>query len=398
MISPEDALKLLLDNSSTADIRQVPLVSAAGMVLAVDVHCDADLPSYDSAAFDGFAVRGSDLRYDIASRNSAADPSSGVLKAGTAYPVIAGDPLPEGTDRIVPVQDASVKETVLYLEASPEEGANIMSRGRFLESGQIVLEHGTRLSQQHLGIAALAGRESLCVYSRPRVGLVSVGEDLVPPTWRPAPGRSRDPVTPLLRAQLCSSGFDPEMTLRASGETSGLQRALEQSLECCRVLLVSGCGASTVPIIEKMGFTILFRTVEQHPAEDLAVGVGKEGMSVFVLPREPMAALVATEEYVLPCLRRRSGNKGCRKRNYFGQTTFSYSKEPGILHFLGVLAYREGTDWKLHLPERKGSGGLAGSVSVNALALAGPDRISFREGDPMQFHFLSSTAGELSFA
>ncbi|MBN2586383.1 MAG: molybdopterin molybdotransferase MoeA [Candidatus Fermentibacteraceae bacterium] len=398
MVQAEEALRIALESSDRVGELTVTLDSACGLILAEDIHADTDLPCIDAAACDGFALRGGELRYEIPMKNSMEDPGSVALSPGKAFPVLRGDPLPEGTDRIVPAAEATVEDTVIYLDRIPMPGANVHSRGESASTGQLVLERGSRLSQQHLGIAALAGREVLRVCRRPVTGLMSVGERIVPSTWRPAPGRSRDPVIPLLKGQLRCCGFTPRMTVQASPERERLTSALRQATGCCEVLLVSGGAGPVSEALEDMGFSFLFRMVAQHPAGSFACSKGPGGETVFLLPDEPLPAMISTEEYVLPCLRRMSGFKGCRKRVYAGETTFDYGKEPGRMHFLAVLAYREGNDWKLHLPDPGIPGDLMGSMSVNALAVAGADQLSVRAGDLMSFHFLCSAAGELSFA
>ncbi len=398
MVPAEEALRLALESADRRGELAVTLDSACGLILAEDIHSDIDLPCIDAAACDGFALRGEELRYEISMKNSVEDPGSGVLSPGRAFPVVRGEPLPEGADRIVPASEAKVEDTVMYLENIPLPGANIHCRGEAVSIGQLVLENGTRLSQQHLGIASLAGREVLRVFRRPVTGLLSIGEQLVPSTWRPAPGRSRDPVMPLLKGQLCCSGFTPRMTLHASWERERLSSALQQAMGCCEVLLVSGGAGPASEVLENMGFSFLFRMVAQHPAGSLACSKGPGGEIVFLLPDEPIPAMISTEEYVLPCLRKMSGFKGCRKRVYAGETTFDYDKGPGRMHYLAVLAYREGSDWKLHRPDPGRPGDLMGSMSVNALAIAGSEQLSVRTGDLMSFHFLFSAAGELSFA
>jgi molybdopterin biosynthesis enzyme len=202
----------------------------------------------------------------------------------------------------------------------------------------------------------------------------------------------------MLKAQLSCSGFSPGVALHASSERERLTSALEQTAACCEVFLAFGGTGSVSAILDELGYSFLFRMVAQHPAGSLACARGPCGQMVFIMQADLLSALVSTEEYVLPCLRSMSGYKGCRKRVFLGETTFEYSKEPDRQHFIGTLAYREGSAWKLHRPEQGGSGDLTGTGSINSLAIAGSQQISLRNGDPMPFHFLCSAAGEISFA
>ncbi|OPL18396.1 MAG: hypothetical protein AVO35_06015 [Candidatus Aegiribacteria sp. MLS_C] len=394
MISSEDALRIVLENSSPGGCSTLPLDGVTGLVLAEDVHSDTDLPCVDSAACDGFAVYGEELRYEL---SSGIDLPEKTLEK-CAFPVRKGDPVPRGTDRVVCRERASVEDGILYIEEAPLSGANVVGRGETAGEGRLLIETGTRLSPQHVGIAALAGREVLRVFTRPATAVVSVGDDLVPSTWRMAPGRARDPLMPLLRSQLECGGFSPVVVIHASVEKDRLTEGLEQALSCSEVVLVAGCSGTASLVLEQMGFEAVFRSVAQSPAGDLVFAVGKGGGRVFLLPDEPVSAMVAAEEYVLPCLRSMSGFKGCRKRVYSGESTFDHQKPSGLLSFVGVLAYREGNSWKLHRPEHTRTSGLPGCASINALALAAPDRLGITTGEKVPFHFLCSTAAEISFA
>jgi molybdopterin biosynthesis enzyme len=188
------------------------------------------------------------------------------------------------------------------------------------------------------------------------------------------------------------------LTLRASSERRNLARALDQAMGCCDVLLVVGGSGPTAAVLDGMGFSFLFRMVAQEPAGSLACAMNKEGTVMFLLPNRILPALVSAEEYVIPSLRRMAGFKGCRKRVFVGESTFDYAKEPGRQNFIGVLAYREGSDWKLHRPDSGGSGYHTVTGNMNSLAIAGADQLSIRSGDPLNFHFLCSAAGEMSFA
>lgn len=403
MISTVDALQIVLENAGQPFVIQLPLDNAAGYVLANDIHSDIDMPPFNRSAMDGYAITGDGLRYELLEEIVAGNSGAVTLGQGLAAPIMTGAPVPEGADRIVIVENSRVDESVLYLDKVPDPGANICWRGQDIKEGQTVLEHGTRLASQHLGIAAAAGMGVLSVFSKPRIALVTTGTEVIPPTWIPSPGTVRNINMSLMKAQLSLGGFPVDLSVHSADDPESLKATFKQLLRCTDVLIVAG-GVSKgtrdfVPsVLESIGIQLHFRMVAQKPGKPLLFGNDPEGRPVFGLPGNPVSVMVSLEEYVLPLLRKRAGCKGYHKRIYHGEITSDYRKKPGRLHFLRVIAYRESHTWKLHHPESSGSGDLMSTVNVNALALAGEDVLSLRSGDILPFHFFYSTAGELSFA
>ncbi len=402
MLSTEEALRLVLGYAGPQVEKIVPLTYSAGYVLAEDIHSDIDMPPFDRSAMDGFAVCGDEHTHDLIKEITAGETRRIGIEPGRAAPIMTGAPIPHGADRVVMIEDCTTRESVLYLERVPPKGANICWRAEDITAGQMVLEKGTPLAQQHLGIAAMAGRGVLKVFGRPSIGILTTGTEVVPPTWIPSPGHVRNANLPLMIAQLQLAGFTDVIPMHAADDPSSIEASISQLLETSDVLVLAG-GVSKgtrdfVPsVLESLGVSIHFRQVAQKPGKPLLFGSFPSGQPVFGLPGNPLSVMVSIEEYVLPLLRMMSGFKGCHKRLYHGLMTSEYSKKPGRLHYLRVLAYREGDLWKLHLPDTSGSGDLMSSVNVNALAMVGANALSVMSGDILPFHFLSSTAGELSF-
>ncbi len=404
MIPVEEALKLVLDNSGEPEMEEVSIDRAVDHVLAFDVHSDIDMPPFNRSAMDGFAISGDDLRHELLEEIVAGDAREIRVKPGLGCPIMTGAPVPEGADRVVIVEETVVEDSVLHLERVPPEGANICWKGEDIKKGHMVLEHGTRLSQQHMGIAAMAGKGVLPVFKKPRIAVVTTGTEIIPPTWIPSPGQVRNANLPLITSQLSMSGFPAAVSVHSADDPDSLRGTFRQLLSCSDVLIVAG-GVSKgtrdfVPsVLESLGVKLHFRIVAQKPGKPLIFGSSVAGKPVFGLPGNPVSVMVSIEEYVLPLLRKRSGFKGYHKRIYHGEITSDYRKKPGRLHFLRVIAYREGSDdWKLHHPNSSGSGDLMSTVNVNALAIVGSDQLSIQAGETLPFHFFNSTAGELAFS
>jgi len=403
MISTEEALRLILEGACAPIAGMASLEAAAGMVLAEDVRSDIDMPPFDRSAMDGFAVAGDGHRFDLIEEIAAGDSRDAAVSLDKAAPIMTGAPVPRGADRVVMMEDCSVTDSVLLIDRVPAVGANICRQGEDIRAGQVVLEQGTRLGPQHMGIAAMAGREVLKVFRKPDISILTTGTEVIPPTWAPSPGTVRNANSPLMRSLLGMAGFPVHQWAHSADDPESLKSTTEQLLSASDVLIIAG-GVSMgtkdfIPsILESMGVSIRFRNVAQKPGKPLLFGTDPEGRPVLGLPGNPVSVLVSLEEYVLPMLRRMSGFRGYRKRLFHGEMTCPYVKEPGRLHFLRVLAYRERDLWMIHMPETSGSGDLMSASVTNALAIVGEEATRVSPGDPIPFHFLSSSTGEMSFA
>jgi molybdopterin molybdotransferase len=315
---------------------------------------------------------------------------------------MTGAPVPEGADRVVMVEHARVEEQELLIDSIPEEGANICRRAEDIKAGQVVLKRGTRLSGQHLGIAAMAGRNVLQVYGKPSTGIVTTGTEVVPANWKPSPGMVRNANLPLMESILAMNGFTETLSLHSADDPDSLRETYSQLLDSSDVIVTAG-GVSMgtrdfVPgVLESLGVRLLFTAVAQKPGKPLTFGLGPRGQPVFGLPGNPVSVLVSMEEYVLPLLRRSSGTERYRKRAYTGRIESGIRKKPGRLNYLRVSASAGESGWILRMPETSGSGDLMSTSSVNALALAPSEAEVIEPGGALPFHFLSTFAGELAF-
>ncbi len=403
MISYKDALKIVLMNAPEPISVKVRLVEAVGYVLTEDVHSDIDMPPFDRSAMDGFAVCGAEHTHELLDEIPAGSVSELIITPGIAAPIMTGAPVPEGADRVVKVENTEIEYSILYIRDIPEKGANICLQGEDIKAGHMVLEHGTRLAHQHIGIAAMAGKGILEVYRKPSIALLTTGAEVIPSTSRPAPGMIRNANLPLMCAQISPTEFPIKVSTHVTDDPDSIKATVSQLIDAADVLIIAG-GVSKgtrdyVPsVLDSLNVRLHFRSVAQKPGKPLLFGTTLEGKPVFGLPGNPVSVMVSMEEYVIPMLRKMAGFKGFHKRTYHGRLTTAVRKKAGCMNFLRVLAYREGDDWRLHVPGTSGSGDLMSTANVNALAIVAADVTSVEPGETLPFNFMFSTAGEMSFA
>jgi molybdopterin molybdotransferase len=328
-IAPHQADGLIARYPTRYGIDKVTLAEASGRVLAEDLFADRDWPPYDRVAMDGIAVAASAWesglrRFRISGSQYAGAPRQTLGDAEGCLMAMTGAILPAGCDRVIRIEDVSLgeKESAGYaaVKASAEASAfkNIHRRGSDRKAGDQVLTKGQILRAPEAGIIASLGLSEVAVYRRPRVALVTTGDELVPVGATPLEHQVRQSNGPALQAALRLEGIDVAWT-HVSDDAATLQRGLVAALEACDILLVTG-GVSMgerdlVPAaLSAIGVSEVFHKLKQKPGKPIWFGVaaGHEAENtsrlVFALPGNPVSVLVCFRRYVLPALRRSMGH------------------------------------------------------------------------------------------
>jgi len=315
VITVAEALAVIARNSPSKSVERVPLSEGLGRTLAGDIRSDVDWPPFDTSAMDGYAVRLSDLGQPGAwlperpGAVVAGDVPPEPIAPGEAVRVMTGAPLPDGTEAVIPVEQARREVGRVRLDAMPAAGADFRSRAESIPSGSLLVPAGGRLTPGDLALAALAGADPLSVVARPRVAVVPTGNELVPARDRPRPGQIRDSNGPMLLAFCRARGFPARELDRVADEASGLASLFAAAGTEEDVLVTSG-GVSAgdldlLPGIARAeGFEILFHGVSVRPGKPIAFGRRGETLW-FGLPGNPVSSSVCFHLFVrfaLDCL------------------------------------------------------------------------------------------------
>jgi len=298
-----------------------PLREALGLTLAADVASRTDLPAFTNSAMDGYAVRAQDLlgagpaspvALPVDGDIAAGDTRWHVLAPGHAMRIMTGAPLPEGADAVVAVEDTDGGTAEAAFLLAPAPGRHVRHQGEDVRVGDVVLRSGTLLSPGHLALAAAANVPELEVIRRPRVSVVSTGDELVPAG------------SELGHGQIVNSN---ELMLAALVEAAGAEVArsshLPDDLEVMREVLLDPPGEPDLVLTsggvsmgaydtvkEALGGAgvVEFAKVAMRPGMPQGFGlVGPRAVPVITLPGNPLSSLVSFHVFVLPALRRLSG-------------------------------------------------------------------------------------------
>ncbi len=299
----------------------VPLDAARGRRIAEDVVADGPWPVTDRSAMDGFAMAtgGSGIvagtSFPIVGQALAGHPFDTALTAGQAVRIMTGGVVPEGADTVVKVEDTSGFESAENVEvrADVPSGANIRLQGSEIAPGTTLMTRGTRLGAAQIGALAVLGHANVAVFRRPRVAILSTGDEVVPIDQKPLPHQVRDSNAWALAAQIEECGGEPIRLGIASDEASDLRSRLDDGLARADVVLtIGGVSKGTHDLVHgtlrDLGVESVFHGVIVKPGKPLYFGRRGDGPPfVFGLPGNPASAFTTFHVFVRPLIRALGG-------------------------------------------------------------------------------------------
>lgn len=321
--TPEEVLAIIESEfAPVAGTETVALSGAMGRVLAADIAAEEFVPGFDRSTMDGYAVRARDT-FGCTDAIPAILPLQGevlmgqgadfALEKGCCAAVPTGGAVPEGADSVVMLEyTEDYGDGTIGVLKSTAPGQNMIFRGDDVYPGKTVLEKGRVLSSQDIGALAAIGRVRVPVARRLTVGVISTGDELVPPEATPGPGQVRDVNSPMLEAMLGAFGVDVINYGIVTDEEALLSKKVTRAVSECDAVLLSGGSSVGVKdaacrIIESMG-QLLLHGIAIKPGKPTILG--KTGCKPLVgLPGHPVAAYFITKLFVLPLLSRLMGRK-----------------------------------------------------------------------------------------
>ena len=313
MHSVAQALEIVLANVRPLLPEMVALTPLAlGLVLAEDIASDLDMPPFDKAMMDGFALRTGDLRNGQAELTIVEEIPAGKtptvdVEANQASRIMTGAPIPQGVDAVVMIERCELLPNlrVRINEPRARPGLNILERGKEMRVGETVLEAGTRLRPQELGLLATVGRTGVMARPAPHVAVLSTGDEIVEPSVRPGPGQIRNSNGPMLAAQVARAGGVPRFLGIARDEPNHLRDMITEGLQSDVLILSGGVSAGKLDLVPGMlaelGVEALFHKVAMKPGKPILFGI-KGSKLVFGLPGNPVSSLIGFELFVRPAI------------------------------------------------------------------------------------------------
>ena len=389
MLTYQDALAQILAQAALLTPVQTRLADAIGLVLAEDLTTPFDLPPFDNSSMDGFAVRAADLQIipttlAIAGEIAAGALSIPALLPNTALRIMTGAPLPGGADTVVPVEETVEAQEVgkiTFLEAVTQ-GQYIRRAGEETTRGSVVVPKNARLRPAEIGMAATVGRAEVLAYPKPRVAIVSTGDELVEPGTELKRGQIYNSNAYALAAQVQQAGGVVVQKLHARDTPDALREAFD-ACAGADILITSG-GVSVgdfdyVKAVFAERGTVDFWRVAIRPGKPLAFGQWNKTL-FFGLPGNPASSMVTFELFVRPALRKLAGHSALTRPEIRAVLTKDASHTPGRQSYQRAIVSGEPGGYQVRTTGAQGSGMLSPLVQANALLVLSSETALFPAG------------------
>ena len=340
-LTVDEALERILARVERLPSERVALLDALGAVLVDDLVADRDVPPFRNSAMDGYAVRGADVatapvRLRVTGDIAAGATPRGTLGAGEAMRIMTGAPLPDGADTIVRVEDTDNRTDTVTITVPVARGLSVRAAGEDLKQGETVLRAGTVLRAAEIGVLATLGQAAVSVTKRPRVAVLSTGDELVELDQPLGPGQIRDANRYSLSAAVGALGATalPGSIVRDTADD--LRRALRAAAAMADLIVTSG-GVSVgdhdhvKPVVDELG-AMDFWSIAIRPGRPLAFGA-IDGTLIFGLPGNPVSSLLGFELFVRPALLKMAGRTLLQRPRVTARLEDPLDTPPGLRFF-----------------------------------------------------------------
>ena len=321
MISVHDALTTILETVAPLAGERLGLLQAVGRVLAEEIRSAREVPPFANSAMDGYAVRWEDIReaspeqpvhLDVLEVIQAGAVPQNAVTIGTTCKIMTGAVMPHGADTVIRVEDTEEHDGRVWIKRQERPGTHIRESGEDIHPGQTVLENGRVLRPADIGLLASIGRSLVLVRQRPRVAILSTGNELVEVDEALRPGQIVNSNAYTLAAAVQEAGGVPVPLPIARDTLAEIRAALHEAVRHDVVLSTGGVSVGDFDFVkaamDELGIRRLFWQVAQKPGKPLTFGLLRE-RPYFGLPGNPVSALVCFYLYVRPALARMTGHE-----------------------------------------------------------------------------------------
>jgi molybdopterin molybdotransferase len=386
----EEARKIILDSVAPLGIEQVSLLDAVDRVLAAGVASPWELPHTTNSAMDGFALRAAEAAQPGGLRVAGFLPAGGApgpaLAPGTAMRILTGAPLPSGADAVLPLEGAEEREGLVRPTRPVRPGDHVRRRGEDISQGETVLRPGTVLGPAEVSALATCAHLLVPVFRRPRVAILSTGDELVPPGAPLAPGQIHDSNALAVAAAVRQAGGLPAMLGIARDQPDELRRLLEEGLGADALVTTAGVSAGdrdyVRDVLDGLSVRQVFWKVDIKPGRPTAFAL-RGRTAIFSLPGNPVSTLMTFEQFVRPALLRMQGHARVLRPLVRAALREGLAHRPGRVHLLRVRLERRGDGLEAVSAGNQETGILKTMLQADGLALIPAAQGDVETGGPV---------------
>ncbi|OLE12521.1 MAG: hypothetical protein AUG89_07325 [Acidobacteria bacterium 13_1_20CM_4_56_7] len=401
VLSFEEARRVVQQHAAAVTAPQteaVDLLAAADRVLAEQITADRNLPPFPRSTRDGYAVRSADLFQLPATLDVIAEIKAGekleripsMISSGQAAAIMTGAPVPSGADAVVMVEYTSEREQRVEITRAVAPGENVVPEGAEAREGTVLISRGTRLNDAAIALAASVGKSQLQVYKRPRVAVLTTGDEIVDVNATPGPTQIRNSNSYSLAVQIAKAGGEPVLLPIAPDEPSGLRRLMEEGLKSDLLLMTGGVSMGRYDLVEQvlaeLKAEFFFTGAKIQPGRPVVFGrsaaQGTGGDKYFFgLPGNPVSTMVTFELFARPMLESLAGMSARKLKFVHAKLKSEIRVKSGLKRFLPAILSGEFEDSQVELVRWQGSGDIAATALANCYIVVPQDCEKIQAGE-----------------
>ncbi len=415
VLSFEDARRAVEDHASRlspSGNEVVDLLHSAGRTLAESVTADRDIPPFPRSTRDGYAVRAADLAHLPTTLTVIGEIKAGplpgkvpsLLNRGQAFSIMTGAPVPPGADAVVMVEYTSLQGDRVEVTKEIAPGENIVAQAAEAKRGSLLLDRGTRLNEAAIALVASVGKSRLQVFARPRVAVLTTGDEIVDLDAEVGPTQIRNSNSYSLAAQIQQAGADPVLLPIAPDEPHRLRELIEQGLQSDLLLMTGGVSMGRYDLVEQvlaeMHAEFFFTGAKIQPGRPVVFGRVPRGADTLVrevsapplllnqahkyffgLPGNPVSTMVTFELFARPMLEALAGMSPRALMFLHARLKSEIRVKQGLKRFLPAILSGQYEDSQVELVSWQGSGDIAARSRSNCLLVIPPDREHILTGE-----------------
>ena len=376
MLSVEEAQREILGRVRVLPSERVDVLAALGRVLAEPIRSTRRIPPWPNSSMDGYAVRAADARPSatlrVVGRVVAGSLPTRAVRAGEAVRIFTGAPLPGGADAVIPQEDVDARDGVIALRSAVEPGAYVRPAGEDVREGDLVLEPGRAIGAAEIGLLAALGRTQVAVGRRPRVAVLSTGNELADLGTEPTPAQIPNSNTYALMAQVMETGGVPLNLGVVPDRLDAIAERIARGAEADVLVSSAGVSVGELDLVREAlvnaGAELHLWKVDMRPGKPITFG-SLGGKPVFGLPGNPVSAMVTFELFVRPMLLAMQGRRGTGRPTVRATALAPIVNRGSRRGYLRVVLEARDGRWGARLTGEQGSGILRSMVSADGLAV-----------------------------
>jgi len=393
MISVDEALQLVLQNTVSLKPVKQKISDALGAVLAETITSPIDSPPFAQSSMDGYAIRFADIDrkvFKIQGVNMAGRDSGLILQKGAAIRIFTGAMLPKGADTIVVQENAIARDDTMTIIDPTGIKKNVFVRlqGQQIKKNKTALPAGHVLNAGSIGYLTSLGVDRVKTFATPRIGILTTGDELQIPGKKLKPAQIYESNSYTLQALLQEMNLDKLTISRIPDNPEKLFAGFKKALRQQDVIIITG-GVSVGDydyvehVLEKLKVEMIFHNVAQKPGRPMYFGTFKNKL-VFALPGNPASVMVCFYEYLYPALRKMMGHESYSLPGAEAICTSDYNKKSGLTHFLKGFASGD----HVEILEGQESFLLSSFAKANCLAIIPSFSTGVKSGEKVIVHFI----------